>query len=160
MEKLIYSAVIVGSGISGLYTALKLAEECRLDVPAQQNKILLITKSTLGESNSYYAQGGMVAVLKDNRADNVELRIKDTLVAGAGLNDETTVKFISENSDTVVKDLLGFGVEFDRDENGNISGLNPMNFQAETANSLLKIIEEPQPGVTFIFLTRYALNIF
>ena len=43
----------------------------------------------------------------------------------------------------------------DRDEDGNISGLNPLNFQAETANSLLKIIEEPQPGVTFIFLTRY-----
>ena len=43
----------------------------------------------------------------------------------------------------------------DRDDEGNIAGLNPMNFQAETANSLLKIIEEPQPGVTFIFLTRY-----
>ena len=42
-----------------------------------------------------------------------------------------------------------------RDEDGNIAGLNPLNFQAETANSLLKIIEEPQPGVTFIFLTRY-----
>ncbi len=43
----------------------------------------------------------------------------------------------------------------DRDSEGNICGLNPLNFQAETANSLLKIIEEPQPGVTFIFLTRY-----
>ena len=43
----------------------------------------------------------------------------------------------------------------DRDDEGNIAGLNQINFQAETANSLLKIIEEPQPGVTFIFLTRY-----
>ena len=43
----------------------------------------------------------------------------------------------------------------DRDDEGNIAGLNQVNFQAETANSLLKIIEEPQPGVTFIFLTRY-----
>ena len=43
----------------------------------------------------------------------------------------------------------------DRDDNGNIAGLNQQNFQAETANSLLKIVEEPQPGVTFIFLTRY-----
>ena len=43
----------------------------------------------------------------------------------------------------------------DRDDDGNIAGLNQLNFQAETANSLLKIIEEPQPGVTFIFLTRY-----
>ena len=43
----------------------------------------------------------------------------------------------------------------DKDDEGNVCGLNPLNFQAETANSLLKIIEEPQPGVTFIFLTRY-----
>ena len=43
----------------------------------------------------------------------------------------------------------------DRDDEGKICGLNKTNFQDETANSLLKIIEEPQPGVTFIFLTRY-----
>ena len=47
----------------------------------------------------------------------------------------------------------------DRDEEGEISGLNPKNFQAETANSLLKIIEEPQPGVTFIFLVRYIEDV-
>lgn len=134
MNKSKYSAVIVGSGISGLYTALKLAERCKLGIPAQQNKILLITKSTLGESNSYYAQGGMVAVLKDNNADSVESHIKDTLVAGAGLNDENTVKFISENSDRVVKDLLGFGVEFDRDENGNFK------LTKEAAHSVRRIL--------------------
>ena len=128
MEKSKYSAVIVGSGISGLYTALKLEQNCF------GSKILLITKSTLGESNSYYAQGGMVAVLKDNNADSVESHIKDTLVAGAGLNDETTVKFISENSDTVVKDLLGFGVEFDRDENGNFK------LTKEAAHSVRRIL--------------------
>ena len=128
MEKSKYSAVIVGSGISGLYTALKLEQNCF------GSKILLITKSTLGESNSYYAQGGMVAVLKDNNADNVELHIKDTLVAGAGLNDENTVKFISENSDAVVKDLLGFGVEFDRDENGNFK------LTKEAAHSVRRIL--------------------
>jgi len=108
-----YNAVIIGSGISGLYTALKLEQNC------SGAKILLVTKSTLGESNSYYAQGGMVAVLNDNKNDCVESHIKDTLVAGAGLNDEKTVKFISENSDAVIKDLLKFGVDFDRDENGN-----------------------------------------
>ena len=128
MEKSKYSAVIVGSGISGLYTALKLEQNCF------GSKILLITKSTLGESNSYYAQGGMVAVLKDNNADSVESHIKDTLVAGAGLNDENTVKFISENSDRVVKDLLGFGVEFDRDENGNFK------LTKEAAHSVRRIL--------------------
>ena len=128
MKQLKYSAVIVGSGISGLYTALKLEQN------SLGSKILLVTKSNLGESNSYYAQGGMVAVLKDNSADNVELHIKDTLVAGAGLNDESTVKFISENSDTVVKDLLGFGVEFDRDENGNFT------LTKEAAHSVNRIL--------------------
>ncbi|MBR1619023.1 L-aspartate oxidase [bacterium] len=128
MEKSKYSAVIVGSGISGLYTALKLEQNCF------GSKILLITKSTLGESNSYYAQGGMVAVLKDNNADSVESHIKDTLVAGAGLNDENTVKFISENSDRVVKDLLDFGVQFDRDENGNFK------LTKEAAHSVRRIL--------------------
>lgn len=66
----------------------------------------------------------------------------------------------------MIKEALVSASEFhrvfifcDRDENGNIAGLNPLNFQAETANSLLKIIEEPQPGVTFIFLTRYVEDV-
>lgn len=128
MKKSKYSAVIVGSGISGLYTALKLEQNC------SDSKILLVTKSILGESNSYYAQGGMVAVLKDNNADSVELHIKDTLVAGAGLNDVDTVKFISENSDKVVKDLLDFGVEFDSDEDGNFK------LTKEAAHSVRRIL--------------------
>ena len=79
-----YNVIIIGSGISGLYTALKLEQNCL------GSKILLITKSGLGESNSYYAQGGIVAVLKDNKNDSVNSHIQDTLKAGAGLNDENT----------------------------------------------------------------------
>ena len=128
-----YSTVIIGSGIAGLYTALKLAENCRLGIPAQQ-KILLITKSVLGESNSYYAQGGMVAVLKDNKNDSVQSHVKDTLIAGAGLNDENAVKFISENSDEVVKDLLNFGVKFDKDDEGKFK------LTKEAAHSVHRIL--------------------
>lgn len=128
MKQSKYSAVIIGSGISGLYTALKLEQNC------SGAKILLVTKSTLGESNSYYAQGGMVAVLKDNKNDSVHSHIEDTLKAGAGLNDENTVKFISENSDRVVKDLLKFGVDFDRDENGNFK------LTKEAAHSVNRIL--------------------
>ena len=130
-----YSTVIIGSGISGLYTALKLEQNCsgKPGIPAQ-HKILLITKSTLGESNSYYAQGGMVAVLKDNKKDSVQSHVQDTLIAGAGLSDENTVKFISENSDEVVKDLLKFGVEFDRDDNGKFK------LTKEAAHSVRRIL--------------------
>lgn len=124
-----YSAVIVGSGIAGLYAALKI--EQLLDLP---DGILLITKSELGESNSYYAQGGMVAVLEDNKKDSVESHVTDTLKAGAGLSEPETVRFISENSDRVVKDLLKFGVEFDRDENGNFT------LTKEAAHSVRRIL--------------------
>lgn len=62
----------------------------------------------------------------------------------------------------MIKELLVTDSEYhrvfifcDRDSDGNIQGINPLNFQEETANSLLKIIEEPQPRVTFIFLTKY-----
>lgn len=128
MKQSEYGTVIAGSGISGLYTALKLEQNC------SGSKILLVTKSTLGESNSYYAQGGMVAVLNENNNDSVESHIKDTLVAGAGLNDKDVVRFISENSDSVVKDLLKFGVEFDRDKNGNFT------LTKEAAHSVNRIL--------------------
>ena len=128
MKQSEYGTVIAGSGISGLYTALKLEQNC------SGSKILLVTKSTLGESNSYYAQGGMVAVLNENNNDSVESHVKDTLVAGAGLNDGDVVRFISENSDRVVKDLLKFGVEFDRDKNGNFT------LTKEAAHSVNRIL--------------------
>lgn len=124
-----YSKVIIGSGISGLYVALKLAQKTDAE-----NKILLITKSKLTESNSYYAQGGMVAVLDNNKNDSIELHISDTLKAGAGLSERKTVEFISKNSDKVVKDLLTFGVEFDQDENGNFK------LTKEAAHSVNRIL--------------------
>ena len=110
-----YSAVIIGSGIAGLYAALKIDQQVNLP-----DGLLLITKSKLGESNSMYAQGGMVAVMKENKADSTASHISDTIKAGAGLSEFNTVKYISEHSDAVVKDLLKFGVEFDRDENNNL----------------------------------------
>ena len=77
-------------------------------------------------------------------------------------DDDESKTVISIKQSQMIKESLMSASEFhrvyifcDRDDEGNISGLNQLNFQAETANSLLKIIEEPQPGVTFIFLTRY-----
>lgn len=76
--------------------------------------------------------------------------------------DDDSQTVISIKQSASIKESLVTASEFhrvfifcDRDDEGNIAGLNHTNFQAETANSLLKIIEEPQPGVTFIFLTRY-----
>lgn len=124
-----YSVVIIGSGIAGLYSSLKIEQQTNL-----QDGILLITKSKLGESNSRYAQGGMVAVMKDNTVDSTESHISDTIKAGAGLSEFNTVKFISEQSNDVVNDLLNFGVEFDRDENNNLC------YTKEAAHSVRRIL--------------------
>ncbi|MBO6272094.1 L-aspartate oxidase [bacterium] len=124
-----YSAIVIGSGISGLFCALKLAQQINLP-----DGLLVITKSNFGESNSRYAQGGIVGVMNDNENDSVELHIKDTLIAGAGLSEVNIIKFISENSDEVINDLIEYGVDFDKDENGNIT------YTLEGAHSVNRIL--------------------
>lgn len=124
-----YSVVIAGSGAAGLYAALKIYE--RINLP---DGILLLTKSELGESNSKYAQGGIVGVLHQNSGDSVELHVKDTLKAGAGLSDYKTVEYISEVSDEVINDLIDSGVKFDKDSKGNL------NFTLEAAHSHRRIL--------------------
>lgn len=109
-----YSAVIVGGGIAGLYAALKITQNNKLS-----DGLLLVTKSKLGESNSRYAQGGIVAVLKENTKDSISLHVSDTIKAGAGLSSFNVTKFISQNSDHVIKDLLEMGVEFDKKDDDN-----------------------------------------
>ncbi len=80
--------------------------------------------------------------------------------------DDDSKTVISIKQSLMIKEMLVTSSDFhrvfifcDRDDDGNIAGLNPQNFQAETSNSLLKIIEEPQPGITFIFLTRYINDV-
>ena len=89
-----FSAIIIGSGLAGLYSALKISQNLQ-----ENGKVLLVTKADLGESNSRYAQGGIVAVLKENTVDSVASHISDTLNAGAGLSDFNTVKYFSENGE-------------------------------------------------------------
>lgn len=81
-------------------------------------------------------------------------------------SDDDAKTVISIKQSQTIKESLVHASDFhrvfifcDKDDNNNIQGLNFKNFQAEAANSLLKIIEEPQPGVTFIFLTRYIDDI-
>ena len=125
-----YSVVIIGSGAAGLYLALSVAKNNRL-----KDGILVVTKSSLNECNSRLAQGGIVSVMPDiNKNDNVTSHVMDTIKAGCGLSDFNVAKFISENSSTVIKDLIDLGVEFDRDENGNLA------FTLEAAHSMPRIL--------------------
>ena len=124
-----YSVVVIGSGAAGLYSALKISQQIELP-----DGILLLTKSNLGESNSMYAQGGIVGVLHQNPVDTVESHVNDTLNAGAGLNDASAVEYISQASDEVVNDLMDCGVNFDKDSNGNLT------FTLEAAHSMRRIL--------------------
>ena len=98
--------LVVGTGISGLFTALKLS--------AQGLKVLLLTKSALDDSNSRYAQGGIAAVLPENADDSLDLHLEDTIRAGAGLCNETMSRSILSEGYAAIEDLLNFGVPFDR----------------------------------------------
>lgn len=124
-----YSAVIVGSGAAGLYAAIKLSSQISLP-----DGILLVTKSTLGESNSRYAQGGIVGVVHQNKGDTVEIHTNDTVKAGAGLTDAKVAEYISQMSDDVINDLINCGVNFDKDIFGNL------NFTLEAAHSFRRIL--------------------
>lgn len=124
-----YSVVIIGSGAAGLYAALKISSQIQLP-----DGILLITKSELGESNSKYAQGGIVGVLHQNKGDSTSSHIADTLKAGAGLSNDSTVKYISELSDEVINDLPKYGIHFDTNKDGLL------NFTLEAAHSFKRIL--------------------
>ncbi|MFH0702934.1 MAG: L-aspartate oxidase [bacterium] len=120
--------IIIGSGIAGLYAAIKLAENNK------NKQILFVTKSTLRESNSRYAQGGIVGVLNENILDSIDLHVNDTVKAGAGLTDIEVARFISQDSSTAINDLIKYGVEFDKDFDNKIA------FTLEAAHSVRRIL--------------------
>ena len=100
--------VIAGSGCAGLYCALHLPKE---------KEILIITKSDAKESDSYLAQGGM-CVMKDE--SDFDSFMEDTLKAGHYENDRTSVEIMIRSSKDVLNDLLVYGADFQKDENGNL----------------------------------------
>ncbi len=99
-----FDVLIIGSGLAGFSTALKLAEH---------RKIAIITKKSLLEGASSRAQGGIAAVLAEN--DTTESHLQDTLTAGAGLCDLSTTRFVVEHGKAAVDWLIAQGVPFTRD---------------------------------------------
>jgi L-aspartate oxidase len=97
-----YDYVIVGSGIAGLYSAL-LAQE--------RGSVLLVTKGSIDDCNTRYAQGGIAAAIGKN--DSPELHLKDTLATGDGLCDEAAVRILVNEAPDRIADLINLGVPFD-----------------------------------------------
>ncbi len=99
--------LVIGSGIAGLTFALR---------ASKFGKVSVITKAALDDTNTKYAQGGIAAVFA--KPDNFEKHIKDTLVAGAGCCDEAVVRMVVSEAPDRINDLIGFGVPFDKKEDG------------------------------------------
>lgn len=100
--------LIIGAGVAGLSTAIKIAEQ------NQDSKILILTKTNKQESNTRWAQGGIAAVW-DFDVDNFQKHIDDTLIAGDGLCNEEVVKIVVEEGHERVKEIIDWGARFDNE---------------------------------------------
>ena len=90
--------LIIGAGLAGLTVALHLAKT---------QAVIVMAKRSLGEGATAWAQGGIVGVL--DQADSVDAHVADTLNAGAGLVDETTARYIAEESAAAIQWLVDQG---------------------------------------------------
>ena len=114
--------IIVGTGVSGLYAALNLPRD---------KKIVMITKSDLESSDSFLAQGGICVLKNDNDYDSY---FEDTMRAGHYENNKDSVDIMIRSSQDVINDLIYFGVDFKRNDDGSLA------FTREGAHSTPRIL--------------------
>ena len=105
-----FDFLIIGSGVAGMSYALKVAR-------AHKGKIAIICKSTLDEANTAKAQGGISSVT-NLAVDNFDKHIQDTIVAGDYISDLAAVKQVVCNAPEQIRELVNWGVNFDKKENG------------------------------------------
>lgn len=103
-----YDYLVIGSGLAGMSFALKVADTAR---------VALVCKTSLEEANTYFAQGGIASVT-NLEVDNFTKHIKDTLIAGDWLSDTAAVEKVVKGGPEQIKELLKWGVNFDKNENG------------------------------------------
>ncbi|MCS7279470.1 MAG: L-aspartate oxidase [Thermodesulfobacteriaceae bacterium] len=104
MEILKTDILIIGSGIAGLSLALKLRD---------LGEITILTKKRVFDTTTILAQGGIACVMDEE--DSFDLHIRDTLLAGNGLCDPEIVELVVKSAPERIRDLIEWGVEFDRD---------------------------------------------
>ncbi|MCD6332737.1 MAG: L-aspartate oxidase [Bacteroidales bacterium] len=99
--------LVIGSGVAGMSFALHAAEH---------GKVILLTKTSLDETNTKYAQGGIATVMY--QPDDFEKHIQDTLIAGDGLCDERIVRMVVNEAPEQIKTLVSWGAHFDKTSSG------------------------------------------
>jgi L-aspartate oxidase len=100
--------LVIGSGIAGLRAAISLAET---------GDVVMLTKADPRESNTGYAQGGIAAAVGPD--DSPDLHFADTIAAGDGLCVDNAVRVLVDDGPKYVRQLIEWGVGFDRDPTGN-----------------------------------------
>lgn len=105
-----FDFLIIGSGVAGMSYALKVAR-------ANKGKIAIICKTTLEEANTAKAQGGIASVT-NLAVDNFEKHIEDTMIAGDYISDRDAVEQVVRNAPAQIKELVNWGVNFDKNEKG------------------------------------------
>ena len=116
--------LVVGTGIAGLWAAWRLASE--------GHDVLLVTKATLQDSNTAWAQGGIAVAL--DAADSPAQHAADTIAASDGLSDPIAVEVLTREGPDRVRELLELGAVFDRDADGEL------RFGLEAAHSRARIL--------------------
>src|SRR5688500_4505567 len=117
--------LIIGGGVAGLRAAIAASESA---------EVLLLTKDTIDQSNTWYAQGGIAAVLQP--LDSIESHVADTKIGGADLCDCEAVRIVGEECPQRVLELLSCGIDFDKKQ-GNPYGLA---FTREGGHSFARIL--------------------
>lgn len=140
--KLNYDVLVIGSGAAGLTLALHLATDLRVAV---------LSKGQLSEGSTFWAQGGVAAVLDDS--DTVDAHVQDTLVAGAGLCHETAVRQIVGDSRDAIGWLVGQGVPFTRERREDGSESDDFHLTREGGHSHRRIIHAADATGAAIFNT-------
>lgn len=105
-----FDFLIIGSGVAGMSYALKVAD-------AGKGKVALVCKTTLEEANTAKAQGGIASVT-NLLVDNFEKHIEDTMIAGDFISDPAAVEQVVRNAPAGIRDLVKWGVNFDKKEDG------------------------------------------
>ena len=103
-----FDFLVIGSGIAGMSLALKVADK---------GKVAIICKTELEEANTYFAQGGIASVT-NLLVDNFDKHIEDTMIAGDWINDREAVEMVVRGAPDQIKELISWGVNFDKKENG------------------------------------------